>query len=658
MKKLLALLLSVVMLLSLVACGDDGDNDDDEDSHTHRYSESVVEPSCTEEGYTLQTCKCGKTRKRDKVPATGHDFVNNVCTVCGATDGEISVPDQGYDGSQVTITFYHSMGRNKQDILDDYIWEFNKLYPNITIDHLSLGDYDTIRDQIKTEIAVGYQPNLAFCYGDHVAVYNIANAVLPLDELMDSTAECIRADGTVEILGLTDYQKSDLIPGFLEEGRQFGDGLTYMMPFSKSTEVLYYNKDFFDQHGLAVPTTWDELWEVYARIKAIDPDCYPLGYDSEDNWFINYCLQSGAPYTSATGDHYLFNNSLTKQFIRDLRDYYDYGYFTTLELWGTYTSGIFTEENCYMCIASSGGATYQQGDFEVGIANVPQVNPYDPKAISQGPNLCIFNSDNQQEVYASWLFVKFLCTNPEFQAEYSMSSGYMPAIGSVTENPGYQSFLNNDNIVSKVLNHCLNNADVYTPTPIFESSGHVRDVVGTLLVAGVATDCDLDELFANAITACEYGDNLSIPSTPANPPATPAVTKYYLYNAASDSYVTTYEGYYTNNGKDCIIMSNNVSEACAFEIIDDGYSVCLRTDWGEYLCCDGNNVTFDGSDYSVPNDAMYYMDEYGDGYVLRCAYAVYGEYDQYLDVYSGGLACYRWQNDSTEQYIFQLIEAN
>ena len=37
------------------------------------------------------------------------------------------VPEGGYDGSEVTITFYHTMGSNLSDVLNLYIEEFNKL---------------------------------------------------------------------------------------------------------------------------------------------------------------------------------------------------------------------------------------------------------------------------------------------------------------------------------------------------------------------------------------------------------------------------------------------------------------------------------------------------------------------------------------------------
>ena len=40
----------------------------------------------------------------------------------------------------------------------------------------------------------------------------------------------------------------------------------YSLPFNKSTEVLYYNKTFFEENNLTVPTTWDEMEEVSNKI--------------------------------------------------------------------------------------------------------------------------------------------------------------------------------------------------------------------------------------------------------------------------------------------------------------------------------------------------------------------------------------------------------
>ncbi len=436
-----------------------------------------------------------------------------------------AVPEGGYDGSKVTISFYHTMGSNLTSVLDLYIEEFNKLYPNITIEYTSVGGYDDVRDQVSTEITVGGQPNIAYCYPDHVALYNLAGVVTQLDNLIASQATVTKADGTTEILGLTDEQKADFIEGYYNEGKQFGDGLMYTMPLSKSTEVLYYNKTFFDANNLTVPTTWDELEKVCEQIKKIDPKSIPLGYDSEANWFITMCEQYKSPYTSATGDHFLFDNETNRNFIKKFREWYEKGYLTTQTIYGAYTSGLFVSTNdvkSYMSIGSSAGATHQRPTanadgsypFEVGIATIPQVSADNKKVISQGPSVCIFQKENHQGVIASWLFVKFLTTNVGFQAEFSMASGYVPVLKSVANNPVYADFLASADggkyISALSAKVCLAQESAYYTSPAFNGSSAARDQVGTLLTKCLTADAagDVDAMiakaFQDAVDECEY----------------------------------------------------------------------------------------------------------------------------------------------------------
>jgi len=489
MKKILALLMAMLMMVTmLAACGEEegGVNDD-----------GVLGPPLTNPDGTIQ-----------------YNF---------------DVPDAGYDGSEVTITFYHTMGANLRDVLDAYIVEFNELYPNIKVVHEQVGGYDDVRDQISTEITAGNQPNIAYCYPDHVASYNVAGVVIQLDSLIDSTVEVKHADGTTETLGLTEEQKADFIEGYYNEGREFGDGLMYTMPMSKSTEVLYYNKTFFEANNISVPKTWDELEAVCAQIKAIDPDCIPLGYDSEANWFITMCEQYGSPYTSASGDHYLFNNQTNRDFVKKFNDWFQKGYLTTQTLYGAYTSGLFVEmtnTNSYMSIGSSAGATHQRPamvdnayPFEVGIATIPQLDANNAKVISQGPSLCIFGkmqdgkAQNTQEVIASWLFVKFLTTNVNFQAEFGMASGYVPVLKSVAENEVYADFLakadGGNYIAALSAKVCLEQQDAYYTSPAFNGSSTAREQVGFLMskclpMTGSDLDAQIESAFQDAVDECEY----------------------------------------------------------------------------------------------------------------------------------------------------------
>ena len=447
-------------------------------------------------------------------------------TSCGGTQNAGDLSTFEFDTeTPVTITFYHTMGESLRAVLDKYIAKFNEIYPNITVEHKQVGGYDDVREQIKTEITVGDQPNIAYCYPDHVALYNLAQAVQTLDSLIAAENVITRKDGTTEVLGLTQAQIDNFIDGYYAEGKAYGDDKMYTLPMSKSTEVLYYNKTFFDEHKLTVPTTWDELEAVCQQILEIDPKCIPLGYDSESNWFITMCEQLNTPYTSATGEHFLFDNEANHAFVTEFRDWYKKGYVTTQEISGGYTSALFTkapaeEGNCYMCIGSSAGANHQipKNDdgtfkFEVGIASIPQANASNPKVISQGPSLCIFKKANAQEVLASWLFVKYLTTTVDFQAEFGMTSGYVPVLENVTDNAIYAEELNNANgyeslplLATEV---CLEQMDAYYTSPAFNGSSAARDEVGKLMqVCLTTTESDvaaaIKKAFADAVAECKY----------------------------------------------------------------------------------------------------------------------------------------------------------
>ncbi len=434
---------------------------------------------------------CGK--KSDPI-----DFTGNVDVVA-------------YNGSKVTVTFYHSMGKELRDLLDTHIEKFNAIYPNITIKTDKMGDYDTIHETISTEILSKSAPSLAYCYPDHVAHYNSAQAVVILDDYINSDDVITNEDGTPMLdeegnpmlMGYSQAQLDDFIEGYYNEGKAYGDGKMYTLPFSKSTELLYYNKTAFEENGWSVPTTWEEMATLCEKIKTKFPTDIPLGYDSEANWFITMTEQLGTPYTSATGEHFVFDTPENQAFVATFSEWYQKQWVTTEELYGSYTSELFTEtlaknQKAYMCIGSSAGATYQHPDlnsdgtypFEVGVATIPQVDPTNPKVIQQGPSLCLFKQNDPQTVAGAWLFAKYLTTCVELQADVSMNNGYTPVIKSAQQDPYYADFLaqteGEEGLKAAAVKHTLQQAidypNIYYVSPAFNGSSDARTEVGKLMM--------------------------------------------------------------------------------------------------------------------------------------------------------------------------------
>jgi multiple sugar transport system substrate-binding protein len=445
---------------------------------------------------------------------------------CGSTEeatSEFVLPEGGYDGSAITITFYHAMGQDLQDILNKYITKFNQIYPNITVDAKYIGNYEAVLDQISTELAVKKGPNLAYCYPDHIAKYMKSKRMVALDTFMDDTNTYTVTNANGEeveyTIGLSEEERADFVSQYYDEGKIFDDaGTMYSLPYAKSTEVMYYNKDFFDANNLTVPTTWDEMWEVCKQIKKINPESIPLGYDSSSNWFITMCEQMGSGYTSSdSSNHFLFNNDTNKKWLRDLKEKYEAGLFTTRKLYGSYTSSLFTntESNkvCYMCIGSSAGASYQSPEadsegelpFTGAVTAIPQYNLDNPKAIQQGPAICMFSDSNDQKMVASWLFLKYLTTNQQLQAENSVSNGYTPVLKSTTNLTAYSAWLDSSSSLQAASTKvCIANRDSNFISPAFVGSSTARDQVGALLETVVSGTKDIDTAFDDAIAECEY----------------------------------------------------------------------------------------------------------------------------------------------------------
>lgn len=467
-------------------------------------------------------------------------------TACnGGRKPDFVMPEGGFNVEKpVTITFYHTMGAKLRDELDKSIEKFNVLYPNITVKHEQVGNYNDVREQITDEIIAGNEPDVAYCYPDHVALFNQSCAVQSVNCFLadgiynDYTVPQVKVDASGKAvtnedgsfvyedvsLNMTQTEKDSFIESYYDEGFKFDDGSKmYTLPLSKSTEILYYNKTFFNEHNLKVPETWDEMEEVCAAIRTIDPAARPFGYDSEANWFITMCEQYGSPYTSASGNKYLFDNATNQAFVARFADWYQKGYFTTQSLNSDkYTSGLFTAQQSYMCIGSSAGASNQmptptdgEYPFEVGITSIPQVDPAHPKVISQGPSVCIFKKEDPQRVLASWLFVKYLTTSVDFQARFSVASGYVPVLNQETmyTNTVYKSLLEAADpnaamtaatvtaIAAKV---CMDQENAYYTSPAFVGSSKARDMVGALMTAAFTGTQTVDAAFKYAITECEY----------------------------------------------------------------------------------------------------------------------------------------------------------
>ncbi|MEM7537269.1 MAG: extracellular solute-binding protein [Chloroflexota bacterium] len=98
------------------------------------------------------------------------------------------------------------------------------------------------------------------------------------------------------------YDREDLIPAYVNSGSVVGGRRGYLsgagqglygVPFGAETSIMIYRKDIFEKHGLEVPTTYDELFEVAEFITENEPDMYGMtsrgqtGGNSTHAWLLH-----------------------------------------------------------------------------------------------------------------------------------------------------------------------------------------------------------------------------------------------------------------------------------------------------------------------------------------------------------------------------------
>lgn len=60
--------------------------------HEHKYTDTVIPPTCTERGCTVHLCSCGDKREDSYTPPLGHSYKGGICVRCGILDPNKDTP--------------------------------------------------------------------------------------------------------------------------------------------------------------------------------------------------------------------------------------------------------------------------------------------------------------------------------------------------------------------------------------------------------------------------------------------------------------------------------------------------------------------------------------------------------------------------------------
>lgn len=387
MKKLMALLLSVLMVFSLVACGNTEKN----------------------------------AAKEADVNEKDNGEVAEAAIVTSLTEA-------------VEIEFWHAMSGVNAEAIEKITNDFMAANPNIKVNLVHQGGYRDLFDKLMGAAKADQLPTIAQIYSNRLSWYVSKGLVENLNPYM--------ADANI---GLTEEDMTDIPAMFLNDG--IWNGNQYAMPLNKSQMVLYYNEGMFEEAGLEVPTTWEEWKEVSAKLTVdADNDGEPEVYGTV---FANglstdiapYLKQAGGTTMSEETNELFFDTPETKETVEFLNDMIQS---KAARLAGDdgHPNIPIQQGRAAMCVASTSALPYIEGGTAEGIsisaAPLPSYKSDDQ--LFYGTNVTVFNTHSKEEKYAAWEYIKFL-TNTENTAYFGSQTGYIPVRKSAKNDPVFKAVL-------------------------------------------------------------------------------------------------------------------------------------------------------------------------------------------------------------------------
>lgn len=444
-------------------------------------------------------------------------FASAMLVSCGTSNpgsnGSSSLSDK------VTISFWTKSDSKIDPILKNLVNTYNQTNTdNIYVEFSPLenvSDYNDLETTVITGFNTNIYPNLVQAYPGHVADYMNYNKAVNLDKYINDSN-----------IGWTSEEKTKFD---LSSGQQFAVEGTYTLPFNKSTEVLYYNRDklvgldissyYKSDDGSLLKTgrisdtylqnlTWEEFYNYLcpalldynkanndALLNTSKDNYAILNYESDANHFITMLKQYGISYThideTTKKGAVDFDSDESIKFMSTIREYAQKHYIMTKYSTGSpyYSATSVFDGNALFAINSTVGASYfadNTNPISIGIGHIPYAEGKDKYVIEQGTSLAALDKGEEQNK-ATWLFYKWL-SNYENALNYSISSGYLPLRSDVYEDVKFKETFNpenytdktSDKVVASVISYTTNLTGEYFTEAPFIGSSSVRNAASYL----------------------------------------------------------------------------------------------------------------------------------------------------------------------------------
>ncbi|NLF26858.1 MAG: extracellular solute-binding protein, partial [Clostridiales bacterium] len=144
------------------------------------------------------------------------------------------------------VTIWHTFTEEQESALQGFAAAFNESQDTYEV-LVQSQTYQGFLDAVYNAVANGVGPNIIINYASTAADYVEDGLVVDLSQYVFDAE-----------IGMADIFNS--LPAAIQtEATGFVDGGMYALPAVTTGPILFYNKTVYDELGLSIPTTWEEL---------------------------------------------------------------------------------------------------------------------------------------------------------------------------------------------------------------------------------------------------------------------------------------------------------------------------------------------------------------------------------------------------------------
>ena len=241
-----------------------------------------------------------------------------------AEGDDMAMDWEGVDPSGQEVIFWYQHTRDREEALQQIIADFNANNEyGITVVAEYQGGYGDIFNKMLNVIGTEEAPDLVVAYQNQAATYQLAEALLDMNSLVES-----------EQWGIAEEDMADFFPGFINADifPSFDDARLGFPP-NRSMEVMYYNADWLAELGFDGPPTTAEEFKEMACAAAETPfsggigDAPSMGYQLsvDASRFASWTFAFGGDVFDYDANQYSYNNEAAAAAMAFLQDLFDSG---------------------------------------------------------------------------------------------------------------------------------------------------------------------------------------------------------------------------------------------------------------------------------------------------------------------------------------------